>query len=103
MNPKVAIIIANYNYEDYVIKAINSVLNQTYDGEIRIYVVDDGSSDSSWDKISQMTEPVTSIEMLDPHYKGNIEFRQSNNIFARVWLEMLPCGKLWSGQIFLVY
>jgi|TARA_R110000824_G_scaffold356223_1_gene543434 glycosyltransferase involved in cell wall biosynthesis len=82
MNPKVAIIIANYNYEDYVIKAINSVLNQTYDGEIRIYVVDDGSSDSSWDKISQMTEPVTSIEMLDPHYKGNIEFRQSNNIFA---------------------
>ena len=50
MNPKVAIIIANYNYEDYVIKAINSVLNQTYDGEIRIYVVDDGSSDSSWDK-----------------------------------------------------
>jgi len=82
MNPKVAIIIANYNYENYVIKAINSALNQTYKGEIRIYIVDDGSNDSSWEKISEVTKPVTSIEMLDLYYKGDIEFRQSGNIFA---------------------
>ena len=43
MNPKVAIIIANYNYEEYVLDAINSALNQT-SGPLRIYVVDDGSS-----------------------------------------------------------
>ena len=82
MNPKVAIIIANYNYENYVIKAINSALNQNYNGEIRIYVVDDGSSDSSWEKISEITDPVTSIEMIELHYRGDIEFRQSKNIFA---------------------
>jgi glycosyltransferase involved in cell wall biosynthesis len=51
MLPKVAIICANYNYGDYIIPAIESIVNQTYEGELRLYVVDDGSSDDSWDKI----------------------------------------------------
>ena len=53
MNPKVAIIIANYNYGDYVINAIKSIENQTYDGPIKIFLVDDGSSDDSWEKLSE--------------------------------------------------
>lgn len=56
MNPKVAIIIANYNYGDYVINAIKSIENQTYDGPIKIFLVDDGSSDDSWDKLSKYKE-----------------------------------------------
>ena len=51
MLPKVAIICANYNYGDYIISAIRSIVNQTYEGPLRLYVVDDGSSDDSWDKI----------------------------------------------------
>jgi glycosyltransferase involved in cell wall biosynthesis len=51
MLPKVAIICANYNYGDYIIPAIKSIMNQTYEGPLRLYVVDDGSSDDSWDKI----------------------------------------------------
>ena len=53
MLPKVAIICANYNYGEYVIRAIESIVNQTYRGELRLYVVDDGSSDDSWEKISR--------------------------------------------------
>ena len=49
--PKVAIICANYNYGDYIAAAMDSIVNQTYKGEIRLYVVDDGSSDDSWEKI----------------------------------------------------
>jgi len=56
MNPKVAIIIANYNYAHYVIDAMRSITHQTYDGPLRIYIVDDGSSDDSWDKISSFVE-----------------------------------------------
>ena len=41
--PKVAIICANYNYSDYIIAAMESIVNQTYKGELRLYVVDDGS------------------------------------------------------------
>ena len=52
MNPKVAIIIANYNYGNYILAAMKSVINQTYTGELRLYVVDDGSSDNSWKLIS---------------------------------------------------
>jgi len=52
MLPKVAIICANYNYGNYIIPAMESIINQTYKGPLRLYVVDDGSSDDSWDKIS---------------------------------------------------
>jgi glycosyltransferase involved in cell wall biosynthesis len=52
MLPKVAIICANYNYSDYIVAAMSSIIEQTYQGELRLYVVDDGSSDDSWDKIS---------------------------------------------------
>lgn len=51
--PKVAIICANYNYGDYILPAIESIVNQTYEGPLRLYVVDDGSSDDSWDKLCE--------------------------------------------------
>ncbi|MGB3653465.1 MAG: glycosyltransferase, partial [Rivularia sp. (in: cyanobacteria)] len=45
-NPLVTVIIGNYNYEQFIGKAIDSVLNQTYEN-IEIIVVDDGSTDNS--------------------------------------------------------
>ena len=53
MLPKVAIICANYNYGRFIIGGMESIINQTYSGELRLYVVDDGSSDDSWEKISE--------------------------------------------------
>ena len=51
MLPKVAIICANYNYGDYIVPAMQSIVDQTYKGPLKLFVVDDGSSDDSWDKI----------------------------------------------------
>lgn len=53
MLPKVAIICANYNYGHFILDGMESIINQTYKGEIRLYVVDDGSSDESWEIISR--------------------------------------------------
>lgn len=53
MLPKVAIICANYNYGHFVLEGMESIMNQTYGGELRLYVVDDGSSDDSWERISR--------------------------------------------------
>jgi|TARA_A100001391_G_scaffold91977_1_gene60748 glycosyltransferase involved in cell wall biosynthesis len=76
--PRVAVIISNYNYGDFVIDAIDSALSQDYEGEIRVYVLDDGSSDGSWDKISSYAaEDISSItdkhEVNEPYYKGSME------------------------------
>jgi glycosyltransferase involved in cell wall biosynthesis len=50
--PKLAVIISCYNYESFVERAIRSVLDQgRHDCEV--VVVDDGSTDSSWDAISR--------------------------------------------------
>lgn len=82
MHPNVAIIITNYNYGKYVIQAINSAINQDYLGKIRVYVLDDGSNDDSWDKISQLTEPRYEDSLNEPYYTGPIIHRQKDNIYA---------------------
>lgn len=50
--PKVTIIIANHNYGQYVLGAINSALKQDYPKDrLHIFIVDDGSTDDSVQKI----------------------------------------------------
>ncbi|STQ89927.1 glycosyltransferase family 2 protein [Iodobacter fluviatilis] len=44
--PKISIVINNYNYEKYIGVAIQSALDQTYEN-VEIIVVDDGSTDGS--------------------------------------------------------
>ena len=50
--PKLAIVIACYNYELFVDRAIQSVVRQAND-DCELVVVDDGSVDRSWDVISR--------------------------------------------------
>jgi glycosyltransferase involved in cell wall biosynthesis len=51
--PNVAIVCANYNYGKFIVAAMKSIMSQTYKGKIRLYVVDDGSTDNSWELISE--------------------------------------------------
>jgi glycosyltransferase involved in cell wall biosynthesis len=47
MNEGISIIIPTYNSQTYLAEAIQSVLDQDYQGKIEIIVCDDGSSDNS--------------------------------------------------------
>lgn len=49
--PRVTILIANYNDEEYIDGAIESAVNQDYPGPLTICIVDDGSEDDSWNII----------------------------------------------------
>lgn len=53
--PLVSVVIPCYNHEQFVQDSIQSVIDQTYEN-IELIIIDDGSKDSSVDKIKEMVE-----------------------------------------------
>ena len=59
--PLVSVIIPNYNYANYIVDSIESVINQSY-RNVEIIVVDDGSTDNSVEVIEKYGKSVTLIQ-----------------------------------------
>ena len=55
MNSLVSVLIPAYNHEKYVQETIQSIINQTYQN-IELIIIDDGSKDSTWNKINEKKE-----------------------------------------------
>jgi glycosyltransferase involved in cell wall biosynthesis len=53
--PLVSVIIPAYNHEKYVRETIASIIEQTYKN-IELIIIDDGSKDSTWQKILEMQD-----------------------------------------------
>ena len=53
---KISIIVPTYNGEQYILKCINSLLDQTLK-EIEIIVIDDGSTDNTKNLVLQIKDP----------------------------------------------
>ena len=54
-NPLISVLIPAYNHENYIQETVKSIINQTYQN-IELIVIDDGSSDSTWQKLQAMKE-----------------------------------------------
>jgi len=53
--PLVSVIISAYNHENFVQETIKSIIEQTYQN-IELIIIDDGSTDLTWQKILDMQE-----------------------------------------------
>lgn len=49
----ISVVIPMYNASETILSSLKSVLNQSYTGEIEIIIVDDGSTDSSFNIVNQ--------------------------------------------------
>ncbi len=78
-NPLISVIIPNFNYEQFICDSIDSVLNQTYP-HIQLIVVDDGSTDDSWNVIKSYGECVDHVRTVN---KGVSAARNLGLTFAR--------------------
>lgn len=54
--PKVSVILSSLNHAKYICEAIDSTLNQTFT-DFELIILDDASSDNSWDLIKQYSDP----------------------------------------------
>lgn len=70
---KVSIVIPVYNVEQYIEDCLNSVVAQTYEGEIECIIVDDCTPDNS----------CAIIERFIKQYTGNIDFKLLHHAINR--------------------
>lgn len=71
--PFFSIVLPTFNRADFVVRAIDSVLNQTF-VEFELIIVDDGSTDNTQERIATYNDP-----RIIYHYKTNEERNYARN------------------------
>lgn len=69
-NPLISIIVASYNYQNYIRETLDSLVNQTYKN-FEVIVVDDGSVDNSVDIIKSYVKKYSNIYLYQHHNNTN--------------------------------
>ncbi len=67
----ISVIIPTYNRSDTIIRSVDSVLSQEYDGKIEVIIVDDGSGDDTIAKIDLEYGNKVRVIKLDKHSGAN--------------------------------
>lgn len=70
-NETIDILMPNYNGEKFIQKCLNSILSQTYKN-LRIVIVDDGSTDNSLKIIQNIAKQHSNIEVFTKQNENNI-------------------------------
>jgi hypothetical protein len=76
-SPLLSVILTAFNCETYVESAMLSVLDQIY-GVIEFIIIDDGSTDATWDRISTLASQDTRINAV--RLKRNVGTYEAKNI-----------------------
>lgn len=89
INPKVSVLVANYNNASYLNFCINSLINQTY-SNLEIVVIDDNSTDNSNKILDKFRDKVLFAR------KNKLKLNIASYDQAKSYLE---CFKISSGEI----
>jgi len=95
MDIEISVVIPVYNSGDEAVRAIESVINQTrFDAIKEIIVVDDGSVDSSFEKISSLKEE--KIKLVKQENKGAAGARNTGIKMAQAeYIALLDSDDTW--------
>ncbi|MCI1274004.1 MAG: glycosyltransferase [Clostridiaceae bacterium] len=95
----ISIIVASYNYENFIGETIKSVLNQTY-SDWELIIVDDGSSDNSVEVIRNFCAKDKRIKLYthqDNKNKGLVKTLQLGISYAKGdWIAFLESDDKWT-------
>lgn len=75
---KVSVILTSFNHAKYICEAIDSIINQTFT-DFELIILDDASSDNSWDLIKQYFDP--RIKAFQSEGQGEVTQRLNNAIY----------------------
>lgn len=76
---KVSVIVPVYNAERYLIKCINSIMNQSFNEEYELILVNDGSEDHSEDIINKKIEEFGSDKIIKVNQKNGGQGKARNS------------------------
>lgn len=80
-NTSIDIILSTYNGEKYIVEQLNSILNQSYSGEYRILIRDDGSTDATVSLLKKYTQHTNIVWVTDD--LGNVGLVKSYEILLK--------------------
>jgi glycosyltransferase involved in cell wall biosynthesis len=95
---QIDIIMPIYNGEAFIAQSIDSILQQSVK-DVRIIVVNDGSSDRSLKIVSALAKKHANIELIDlPHRGPSATLNEALKHVTAPWLAFLDCDDLWHTE-----
>ena len=98
MDVKISVVIPLYNKEKFIIETLNSVLSQSF-ANFEVIIVNDGSTDSSLQKLSEIDDDRVRIITIDNGGVSNARNVGINNAKFD-WVALLDADDTW-GQNYL--
>lgn len=94
--PLISVVITNYNYEEFIKQAIDSVINQTYKN-LEIILIDDASNDNSRKIYERFREKIKIVE-----HKANIGITKTRNealkLVSGKYMIFLDADDFWDAD-----
>lgn len=78
----ISVIIPTYNRELFVVEAVESVINQEYDGEVEIIISDDGSTDDTLNLLEQFNGKVKILKKSKTCFSQGVAATRNRGIAA---------------------